>query len=1843
MKSFTEVMNKLFIYFALILFVLGCQNKENSSHSPFHPAISAFTSGQISAKSPIMIEFANPVSTAAAGEQVPAEIISFTPSIKGTATWSDNRTIVFNPFEILPSGKSFKCKVNLRSLFPNEKESFYFTFQTIPQNSWITTEFIGPKTVADYNTYQAVFKITLADIAENKMVEDNIDIDFNGEKLSPQWTHIDGRNHRLTINGIKRGPEEQELIITVNKGPLSPEKNKQLSVVIPPINTFKILSAQLSNSPRKIITVTFSDPIDPAQNISGLFRLSNHDLDWSLDNNVVELYPDEKISGEHTLVILPDIKSLTGQKLPGSAEFTFSFTTDMPAVEIIGDGTILPGTNGWFLPFKAVSLKAVRVRIIKIYEHNIGHFLQVNRLNGETQLKRAGRLVHKQRINLDTDPTRNLLNWNTFSLDLSRFIQPDPGAIYRVELGFEKTDAILPCTNQSSGITNTSEQPDPEEGFWDDAENYYAVYPYYYGPNFNWYERNDPCSDSYYSRDRWVTRNVLSSNIGLLVKAGTNQQLLVTATDLITAHPLEKVDIDIFNLQMVKIGSGTTGKDGQVWVKIDGTPFLLIAKQGKQRGYLRLDKGQALPTDRFDVAGEQVKQGLRGFIFGERGVWRPGDSLFISFMPIENEPGTLPEGHPVTLELTDPRGRLVYRQTQSQPENRLYTFRTKTNPDSPTGFWLARIFVGGVTFEKSIRIEAFRPNRLKVQLTTPEAILNAGSTENFKISSEWLHGSPAKDLKTDVHLNLIPAKTSFNNYQSFIFDDPTRSINESEITIFEGVLNSEGQSSFQYKIPHINRAPGLIKGNFSIRVFEKSGTFSIGTKSALISPYKTYTGIRIPKGDDRGFLLTDQDHQIDVVTVNAKGQPVGQQKVQYSIYKINWRWWWEKTDEDLGRYISSNSSHIIDKGIITTDNEGKGHLNFRINKPDWGRYLIRMVNPESGHSTAATVRVDWPGWAREAHEGDGASQLAISSDKLSYDVGEQITVTFPSSNVGKALVSIESGSNILRTWWVDPKPKQTEITFEATPDMAPNIYVNITLIQPFGQTVNNRPLRLYGIIPIMVKDPNTLLSPVIQTPSSWEPGKEAVIKVSEAQNKEMSYVLAVVDEGLLDITGYATPDPWTRFNSRQALGVNTWDLFDDVIGAFGGKIEQIFSVGGDLSLSEDKGKLSTQRFEPMVKFFGPYQLNNREKNEHRFKVPAYTGSVRVMLIGTNGHATGSSETIVKVKKPLMVWAAMPRLLGPNEKLWLPVTVFASETNIKKVTVSLSGSHHFSIEDNAEKTVSFDTPGEKTIYFKISTTSSLGVSKLMISASGNNYQDNLTKQLEIKLPNPSVTKTAFSVIKPGTSIHIPYNLPGIKGTNTLKLEAANIPPINIAERLNFLVTYPHGCIEQIVSGAFPQLYLNNITELSDTLRHEVQNNIASVLQQLKAYQTPDGGFSYWPGQSQSDDWGSSFVGHFMLEAEKKGYPIQPNLMNGWIKWQKNRASNWLPRPESTSYSSEQMIQAYRLFTLALAGEPATTAMNRLQQQSNLIPQARWLLAGAYALAGMSEVAEKIMDHTPMINTTNLIPHTYGSSLRDKAILIYTLNLLNRKEVALPLIQEISKALSSKQWYSTQTTAWSLLSILAFSDNNKYESSLHFSYSLNNGANITVGTDKPLAQRTLHIGSNLNGEVKVTNHSSKELFITLLMQGTPANIDTTEWSKNIFIERRFVTLDDKPLNPHQIEQGTDIKYIIKVTNPGSAGDASHLALTTMIPSGWEIRNSRLEGIHISGNDQPDYQDIRDDRVLTYFNLPAGSTKQFVILVHAAFPGSFYLPPITVEDMYNNSINAKTSGLMTTITKP
>ena len=331
----------------------------------------------------------------------------------------------------------------------------------------------------------------------------------------------------------------------------------------------------------------------------------------------------------------------------------------------------------------------------------------------------------------------------------------------------------------------------------------------------------------------------------------------------------------------------------------------------------------------------------------------------------------------------------------------------------------------------------------------------------------------AGNLQFDAKARLTPRPTSFARWPGFVFDDPAREVASSEQQVVEAKLDADGRSRFPIQLEMEQAAPGMMDATFMIRVFEESGDFSSDSVTLPFYPYKSFVGIRVPKGDEaRGMLLTDRDHLLQIVTVDADGQPVSRDKLEVSLYKVEWKWWWDKSGDSLAQYVA-NTSHVpVLKDEVAT-RDGAGQWKFQIKYPQWGRYLVRVVDPQSGHAAGQAIYIDWPGWAGRAREekGSGATRLNFSADKERYLVGEKATIFLPDAPQGRALVSLENNSKILKQMWVSTQAGENRFTIDLDEGMSPNIYVHVTLLQPHSGKKSDTPIRLYGVIPVMVENP----------------------------------------------------------------------------------------------------------------------------------------------------------------------------------------------------------------------------------------------------------------------------------------------------------------------------------------------------------------------------------------------------------------------------------------------------------------------------------------------------------------------------------------------------------------------------------------------------------------------------------------------------------------------------------------------------------------------------------------------------------------------------------------------------
>lgn len=1845
MKNLRVTLPLTVILLVAILFVpVSCSKNKN----PFEvdPAFSAyvlsFTSGIVSGATTIQVRLIQEVAGAEPGKTLAENPFSFSPGIEGKAVWVDKQTLQFVPETRLKPGTLYEAGFALHQFadVPSGLKKMTFRFQTMKQ--YIRFEFNGISPVNENDMqWQNVHGIfTTADYADAASIEEMVTFSsLKGKTI--RWKHDkSGREHSFTIEKVERKKQPYQVRIHWDGSRIG-AKDGESAVEMPALGTFSVLHLRTTTAPTPMVEVFFSDPLSKQQDQDGLFYLtSGVPLQIIASGNVVKLIPTQTVTGEVALHIQQSVRNYAENYLESAYSKVIRFVSLKPQVELLGDGVIVPNRNGLLFPFRAVSLKAVDVKIIKIFENNIIQFLQTNQLNEKNELKRVGRVVYNKEVPLISEEETDYSQWNNFSLDLSDFIAPEPGAIYRVELSFRKQQAFYPCAGgteeKDEDIGTTTDLNEHYDEPATDMWGYYEDDWYIDYSDYNWEEKDDPCKPSYYIEpSRKVARNILASDFGIIAKAGTDNRYVVAVSSLTTTEPCKNVTLEFRNLQNQVVGSTETSSDGFATLQLKDKPFVVIAKKDKERGYLRLDDASSLSLSMFDVSGEQLKKGVKGFLYGERGVWRPGDDIYLTFI-LEDKNKSLPVSHPVILELRNPSGLLIYRTVKTSQQAGFYTFAFKTAASAPTGNWSVKIRVGGSEFSRTLRIETVKPNRLKINLEPGTRLFRNDETVKGKIQVNWLHGAPASLAKVSIEATLAATKTSFPNYKDYIFDDPTKKIESTTIPVYNGTLNAEGTANFETRFKLAADAPGMLALQLKTTAFEGGGDFSTDRSLYSFSPFSGYAGVKVPVGKGwNNALDSDEKNLFPIALVDAGGRGrTG--KVKVEIFSIYWRWWWEQSPEEfLANYVSNENSKLIRSDQLTVTG-GKALYEMKTGTRDWGRKLIRVTDLESGHSCGAVFYTTYKGWWSNAGNTNpgGAEMLQFQTNKKSYTTGETIELELPVTHKGKALISIETGSKILKYEWFEPKANK-RYTIKATPDMAPNCYIHVTYIQPHEGSNNDFPIRMYGVQQVEIEDPQTHLTPRIQMAQELKPLQKFTVKVDETNGKPMSYTIAIVDEGLLDLTRFETPDPWKSFYSNEALGVRTWDLYNFVAGAVTGKMAGLYAIGGD-QYFDRKGKENTNRFKPVVLFRGPFSIGAGKTGEHSFTMPNYAGSVRVMVVAGKDGAYGSAHKSVPVRQAVMVLPTLPRVISPTETITVPVSVFTMDKKISSVQVQIQTDSKFSIEGGNTRTIRFERPGEKMTTFALKTGNTTGIGKIVIKAvSGKEVSTSVT-ELTVRQPNPPAARVIAASIEPGKTWTQTVEAMGLPGTNIGQLEVYRFFPMNIGKRLHYLINYPHGCIEQITSAAFPQLYLAQVMDLDNPRKAEIEVNVKACINRLKNYQLANGGFSYWENETQqADEWGTSYAGHFMLEAQSKGYKLPDELLSAWLVYQTREANNW--KPGRQNYNTD-LIQAYRLYTLALAKKPALSAMNLMRETRETDPAARWRLAAAYGVAGKPEVGEQLihgLQQKPGVHEN--YSDTYGSYGRDLAMMLETMVTLNRHEQAMAMALDAANLLSSDEWMSTQTSAGLLMALSKYAGGGNSEAENLKCTLKMDGKSVVVNSPKLMSQSLIHFAGSNRKTLSVTNTGSQTIHLRIVNQGIPPMKSQEKQEENISLDIQYTTTSGAEVNPASMKQGVQFYANITVAHPGIRMDYKNLALSMLVPSGWEIINPRMELVNTSGSktDTPDYMDVRDDRVYLYFDLAKGSKKSFRILMQSAYPGKFYLPSAQVEAMYDGSVRACSKG--------
>ncbi|MBO4328213.1 MAG: hypothetical protein J5831_02245 [Bacteroidales bacterium] len=1623
--------------------------------------------------------------------------------------------------------------------------------------------------------------------------------------------YLGDRKYSFQVGPVKRGTRDKEITVQLDGKPLQSKSKAECILSVVAKDQFEAVDLKVDKE-NAMATLYFTQPLQQ-RNIDGFVTLQP-EMGYRSEivgNKIVFYFDKSSLSGSGEkiqLTVGSGIKDADGNSFNGQKTFTFDLTDLLPKVKWTEKGVLVPEVGDATVYFDAICLKSVVLRIVRVYNDNLLSFYQENDLDDVGEVRKSGRLEKKVTLSLD-NPTPT--QWKTFPIRLSDYVETQAGDMFQLILDFGPADYAF-ATDASKQLTLEDEQL--EARYWDGEGWEFKRYEY----DGNW---NDPLDLPYYN---WVqtSKNVIVTDLAVTAKMGDDENVDVYVFQISDATPASGVEVTAYNYQRQPVQSGRTDGKGHVSLRCANRPVFIVAKDRKGgQSLIKTSKGESLSYSKFDVGGETIEKGVAAFAYSNRGVWRPGDELQLNFM-LSDLGNKLPADYPVVLEVRDASNRMYARQTNNAPVGGIYTFAVQTSPNDETGLWKAVFKFGNSVVEQYLRVETVKPNRLEIKFETPE-VVSLTNPRNVRLNAKWLNGLIASGLKAEIDVRVSQGKTSFKNFPTYTFGNDSEHFYPEEYALFSGPLDGQGNAMVGFEPLKGLSAEQMMSATFSTKVFEPGGDFSIASSKALLSPCERYVGVELPQTESKygSYYFTNRNWKFPVAVVKENGDlDASTIYLSYQLYKLDGYWWWSSEDAySLQKYVRGTYKNPEQRGSLTCVN-GKADITLNVPDEKWGLYLLVVNDEQGGNTFAKVMRFDWDyATIHATGSSDAPVQLAMSSTQECYKVGENIVVTFPANDQAKALVTVESNDRVLQSMLFDKLGTEGKVEIKATEEMIPNVYVYVSLLQP-RDAGNDLPLRMYGVVPVRVEDPKLQLKPVLSVPETSNTKKNIQVTVKEENAQAMTYTLAVVDEGILGLTNYATPDPYRYFNAKQSLKVRTWDNYDAIIDAFTGEMGTVYAIGGDGFVNQEI--TLDKRFKAYAVTLGPFELKAGQTNTHEFEVPQCSGALRFMVVAKGaGKSFGAADQSMKVIDPITLYAAAPRVTAPGDEMNLKVQVLSPTMKGKTLNVKFNNKNLEPV-GTLPTTVTVDGNGEALLAMKMRVPETLGNATLDVTVSGGGYDAQSTTVIPIRMPYAEKRHTQTVEIAPNATQTLDFDLQGLSGTQEGNVTVASLIPVDFYSRLDYLRTYPYGCLEQVVSAAFPQLYFNYFMEQSEADQNKTREAITEGINSLKSYQNADFSLTNWVGGNYTDPWTELYALHFLVEAKNQGFDVPAYLFDGMMKHQADVAKVWGYNPD---YKQGETIQAYRLFVLALGGAPEMAALNRFKELKMNYPLTSLLTAATYAQVGKKNMVPQFWPAATEGKALSDYISSFGSTTRDLAFLAYSEMLCGKDEQVKGHIDDLCNILNSDRWLDTQSTAFALFTLGKYAEKvGATNKPISATVKVNGEArtvNANIGSTGFAI--TPKIGAN---KVEVTNQCDQKLTAKVYTKTAAAEYETAETGNFIKMSAVYFDKTGAKLDPSTLPMGTDFSVEITVENP-SDYRVTELALSYYLASGWEIVNERLEGKET--NQGAKHFDIRDDRAYFFFDLAPRSNKTFTLKLNATYEGAFMLPAVRCEDMYNNDI--------------
>lgn len=1336
--------------------------------------------------------------------------------------------------------------------------------------------------------------------------------------------------------------------------------------------------------------------------------------------------------------------------------------------------------------------------------------------------------------------------------------------------------------------------------------------------------------------DNWVrdSRFISLSDIGMIAKEGKDK-ILVFTNSIKDATPLAGVNVVAYGKNNQVLGMGSTNASGVAEIACTRkefagfAPAMIIAKTAGDFNYLPFNSTR-VNTSRFEVGGKNSNPtGLDAFIYPERDIYRPGEQAHFGVM-VRTTGWQLPGDLPLKMKFLMPNGKELKTFRKSLDEQGALDGSIDIPQAAVTGSYTLEVYtsadvlLGTCTF----RVEEFVPDRIKVSAKLDADALTPGQTAHLDIGAQNFFGPPAADRNYECEIQIQQQSFSpraFDRYnfglanQNTFFDKVER----------EGKTDAQGKAREAFDVPEMYKGIGELRAVFYATVFDETGRPVSRMASANIYTQPIFFGV---KDDGYDFYQLNQAVVFPLIALNEKEQVVtGTAKVE--VIKHEYRTVLSKSG-DYFRYESQKEDRVVASRDMTITGE---QTNFSFVPKTPGEYELRVTAPGS-NSYVRKAFYSYGGWGADENsfEVNREGQVDIEPDKTSYNIGETAKVLFKTPFSGKMLVTMENADKVVSYQYVDVPGRSVSLDLPVNRDDLPNVYVTATLFKPHG--VTDIPLTVaHGFKGLIVEEKSRRMGVEIDAPAQVRSGIHQTIKVKAAPNSEVT--LAAVDNGILQVTDFKTPDPYRYFYAPRALEVGAYDMYPLL---FPEVLARLSSTGGDEGAEMEKrvNPMPNKRFKLVSYWSGVQKTDGSGEATFSFDIPpAFSGEVRLMAASCNGSSFGAKEAAVKVADPIVLSTALPRFLSPGDTVTMPVTITNTTSRSGDATATVMVDGPLKVIGGAHQQVSLGAGSEQRVVFTVAADRAIAAGKVRVLVQG--LGEKFTDETDITVrPASTLQKMSGSgSLSPGSHPVSIGTGDFIPGSGDYRLVLSRSPAIQLGNQLQYLVEYPYGCTEQTVSIAFPQLYyedLAGLMNLHGAARYtNAAGNVSEAIRKIKMRQLYNGAITLWDGQDKEDWWATVYAAHFLLEAQKAGFDIDKSLIESVLSYLNSRLRNkslvefWYNRDQHKKIAPEEV--AYSLYVLALAGRPNASAMNYYKANTALLDlQSRYLLSAAYAMAGDRAAFQTLLPSAfageiPLAETGG----SFSSDIRNESV---SLNVLldvdpHNPQVAV-MARQVADLLKNRPWYSTQECAFGFLAMGKLA---------------RAAAQSTATATARVEGRT--IGSMTGASVKWSAAQLKGTQVSLDVtgngalyywwqaEGISASGAYKEEDNYIRARRKFFDRFGHEITGNTFHQN-DLVIVQLSLEKSYSGGIDNIVLTDLLPAGFEIENPRTKDIPgmdwIKNASEPTAMDVRDDRINLFVDLYS-DRQVYYYAVRAVSPGIYHMGPVSADAMYNGDYHS------------